>query len=174
MIRYRCEPMNALISKEQCKTNRHMKDNLTIGVLKDWRCKSCAGLGEAVSINVGGLVDMSTKKCSIDGCKSLAQGGCGGMCKAHFHGKAPRVFKRQPPVVAVEDLKVDVVDGSGLMQPVVVTADEVTNVDYIAYLRLLFDEKFEECVSALNNTKTPRDRARCYLSVCDSVEGLGF
>ena len=80
---YECKPMNARISKAQCKTNRTMTDNLSIGIMKDARCKGCPGLGEPTLIDLEEITEMATNKnkpCvkADDGCKALAwkQGYC--------------------------------------------------------------------------------------------------
>lgn len=169
---FRCERLAASITKRQCELNRRRKENYAAGIYEVASCKGCSGLGSVVDIVMEVSV-MSRGLCSIVGCEKLAQTGKNGMCKAHFSGSKPR-----PSRLVAVDIVPDAVPVT-LPAPVAGVAvapsvQEITNIDYIAYLRQLLDEKLEEWVTDLNSASTPKDRARRYLDMCSAAEGLGY
>jgi hypothetical protein len=163
-----CIPMNARITQIQCDKNRTRKDNGMIDVLYDHRCTGCAGL---VADTTG---DDMAKICKVEGCTKTAQQQ--GKCKAHLNGTEPRksVFKNRVNVSDIQNaetlppVRVDV-------KPVMVSgAEEIRNIDYMAFMRQKFDEKFEEWATELNTARTPYERAQRFLDQCDAIIGLGY
>lgn len=173
---FECIPLAARISKRQCETNRKRVDNHMTGTFALAACKGCRGLGAAVDIDVE-VGEMAL--CIIKGCTKKAQ--IQGQCKSHFHGTTPRTPRAAlTSGQAKVEQGFDVVDDSGWVQPVMVQApvvpsvQEISSIDYIAFLRQLFDAKVEEWVAELNSAANPKERARFYLAMCDAAEGLGF
>lgn len=150
-----CIPMNARITQAQCEKNRTRKDNVMIDVLYDARCSKCAGL---IKSEVSAM-----PICKVDGCTKHVQKL--GKCKAHLNGTEPRRSYIRKPDGNVANVA-NVVNVSA-------AADEIKNIDYLAFLRQKYDERFEECVSRLNTARTPYERAALYLRECDAIIGLG-
>lgn len=74
---FECVPMMAKISKKQCAYNRKQMDDHGGERLADARCRKCAGLGVAVTIDPEEIIVMATMKnkaCKLvgEGCTSLA------------------------------------------------------------------------------------------------------
>ena len=93
---FECERLSARISKAQCEKNRTRVTNQALDIFSVTACVGCSGLGAAVIFNPEG--DKMATLCSVLGCEKLAQSNRNGMCKAHFSGRTPRVFKDKPAV----------------------------------------------------------------------------
>lgn len=167
---FECIPMNARISHKQCEYNRRQRDDHAGGKMADARCKACPGLGKSIKIE---LEEQSMANiCKVDGCTKHVQRS--GKCKAHLNGSEPRasVFKNAPKGInAAEVLPEYQVKEVDVVLP---ELDEITNIDYLAYMRQQFDQKFEEFATDLNSARTPYERAKFYLSQCDAIIGLGY
>lgn len=109
--------------------------------------------------------------CKVPGCTKHVQKQ--GKCKAHLNGSEPRqsVFKNASQGInAAEVLPTYLVKEVDVVLP---EQDEITNIDYMAFLRQKYDERFGSGVSRMNQARTPYERAQIYLSECDAIIGMG-
>lgn len=87
---FRCDRLNASITKKQCAANRSRQENASKDIWSVAPCKGCPGLGDAVVISME-VSDMSTR-CKVEGCTKTSQKGRDGMCCTHFNeGVTPAV-----------------------------------------------------------------------------------
>lgn len=129
-------------------------------------CDDCAGA--VMSDSILEADDMSKTLCNVKGCDRLAQANTDGMCKSHFSGRPSRKLV-QASIVAVA---ANVIDESGWVQPVMEITSEISSIDYMAFLRQKYEERFEESVTRMNKAQNPYERASLYLRECDAIMSL--
>ena len=169
MTLFSCERLSAKISQESCRANKNR------GV---FACEKCAGLGGEVKIELEGK-SMGSRPCNMKGCNKVES--VDGFCTTHADPAkiAPRSQKRKDKRAAAKKVGSDSVNIRYEVLPVehtkcaTVTADEIRNIDYMAFLRQKYDERFDQSVSRLNKARTPYERAAFYLQECDAIIGLG-
>lgn len=196
---FECGPMMAKISRKQCEHNRKQCDDHSGGRMADARCKGCAGLGAALIINPEGI--MAKRCCSEKSCSTVSWKG--GFCWKHHpdhlaNKKAACADKQAIRDIHKKELQsvTTIIEQAARVQvPEIVLCDEcgnepclcvaaepmftldvqeITNIDYIAFLRQKAEERFEEAVSRLNKTRTPEEHARVYLVELSAYTGIGY
>jgi len=115
--RFRCEPLSAFLTVDQCQVNRLRKDNPQYDVWAVAACVSCPGI---LNLNQAGdtmaKVRGERKACSVDGCDKL--GVLRGKCNAHAKGVDPRPArgwnkeKPAPEVAPAEFFAADSIDAA--------------------------------------------------------------
>lgn len=168
---FRCERLEASITQKQCEANRTRKDNLAASTWACAPCVGCPGLGETVILDIkeGDIVEK--KICKMPGCTKFVHAR--GMCWAHERSVLGINPQTGLPVNGAAPVKVKAKAVPNVPAPVV-SVDEITSLDYIAYLRQILDDKLEAMISQLNSASNPRQRAEFYISMCDAAEGLGL
>ena len=188
---FECLPMSAKISLKQCAHNRKQADDHRTGKMADIRCVGCAGLGESTIIDSGEI--MANKHCSEKGCDTVSwkQGFCWKHHPDHVANKKAACADKQAirdihkaALVQIEDIVLCDECGNDPCLCVIECADtlpvtlfdvqEITNIDYMAFMRQKFDEKFEEWATDLNKARTPYERAQRYIHQCDAIIGMGY
>jgi hypothetical protein len=84
---FRCDRLDASITKRQCQANRTRPDNQAKDIPEIHSCKKCPGLGAEVKIMVEDGMG-KPRLCKNTDCNKQAQKD--GLCKAHLNGTAPR------------------------------------------------------------------------------------
>lgn len=159
---YECKPMDARISEKQCKKNRAMQDNPAIGIMKDSRCKGCAGLGEPTKINVEEIA-MGTKgkSCIADGCTTASWKH--GYCWKHHPDHAANKKYACADKQAIRDIhKAAVVtftdDQVRVIEPVVASNHEIHVVNLIDVFKQKQAAELDVFICELSKLTEPVDK----------------
>lgn len=200
---FECGPMMAKISRKQCEHNRKQCDDHSGGRMADARCKGCAGLGAAIIINPEGIMAAKCKvvgctkavqkqgmcKAHLNGSeprksvfKSPRVADASDTGKVAVMADAARVIAHIEQAARVQVPEIVLCDECGNEPCLCVAAEpmftldvqEITNIDYIAFLRQKAEERFEAAVSRLNKTRTPEEHARVYLVELSAYTGIGY
>lgn len=165
---FRCEPLNAMITKETCERNRARKENPYLNQTRILSCVGCAGVDDSISE----VVDMA-KVYGLRKGDRFTCPGCGkdrvyeakGLCAA-----CNRKGKADPAAVEVSATfgKVTNADADQVSFGV-----ESWTLQVIESLDQLWADKRAQFLCDLSGLPVKR-QLECLLKMHDAVEGLGY
>ena len=165
---YRCERLGASITKRQCDANKSTG--------RIFACEGCGGLGESVKIDLG--EDVVEKICDMPGCHTKVHSR--GKCWKHVKSALgidpqtghPLEAKHQAakPIAAVKEAKV-----TGMIR-VADPLPDATPMDSAMAREIdaLFAAKRAEWLFDLQGATSERSRAKMFLAMTDSLEGMAY